>query len=218
MAAENAHLALYLDAPLQSWGYQSRFDRRSTLSYPTRSGIVGMLAAAMGIDRSDTERLADFAGLEMAVYTLRRQGRIVDFHTVGGGWDKKRHPQNVVRTASDTPGNTVVTRREYLQNARFGVVISGCREHVQSIQSALHDPRWGIWLGRKSCIPATPVVQGIFDNPDGALAHLCELAGCERPTRTVTEAETFEQGSDTLMDTPLDFATRDFAPRRVSVE
>ena len=88
MNADLAYLALYLDAPLQSWGYQSRFDRRTTLSQPTRSGIVGMICAAMGIDRADVARLASLADLNLTVYTFQQRGRLVDFHTIGGGWDK----------------------------------------------------------------------------------------------------------------------------------
>ncbi|MBT8339578.1 MAG: type I-E CRISPR-associated protein Cas5/CasD, partial [Desulfatitalea sp.] len=81
-------LALYLDAPLQSWGYQSRFDRRTTYSRPTRSGIIGMIAAAMGIARGDTVRLARFGALVMTTLTLGTQSdhripgtRLMDFHT-----------------------------------------------------------------------------------------------------------------------------------------
>jgi len=218
MEGNNAHLALYLDAPLQSWGYQSRFDRRTTLSHPTRSGILGMVCAAMGIDRGESARLADFAELGVTAYTFIQRGRVVDFHTVGGGWDKKRHPQGVVRTAQGKPGNTVVTRREYLQGARFGVVICGSRGLLAEIAEALRNPQWGIWLGRKSCIPASPVYQGLFDMADEALARLRDVAGGLEPSRVVTEVADFADGTDTLMDTPLDFAAREFAPRRVAVE
>jgi len=172
MSAETAYLAMYLDAPLQSWGYQSRFDRRTTLSYPTRSGVLGMICAAMGIDRADSARLADFADIGMTVYTLTQHGRLTDYHTVGGGWDRKTHPLNVVRKAQDPPGrnsgDTVVTHREYLQSSRFGVVLAGQTALIAAIADALRDPTWGIWLGRKSCIPASPVCQGVFASADQA--------------------------------------------------
>lgn len=220
MSADTVYLALYLDAPLQSWGYQSRFDRRTTLSHPTRSGIIGMICAAMGIDRADTPRLAEFAELDLTVYTFEQQGRLVDFHTVGGGWDKPSdpHPQAIVRTAEGKTGNTVVTRREYLQNARFGVVVCGDRTRLAEIAAALRNPQWGIWLGRKSCIPAAPVEQGVHDTTEGALTRLTVLARGTLPRQTATEVDAFEDGTDTLMDTPLNFANREFAPRRVAVE
>jgi len=217
------HLALLLDAPLQSWGYQSKFDRRTTLSFPTRSGVIGMICAAMGIDRGDSDALAKFADLQMTVYTLRIGNRLTDFHTVGGGWDKRRQSQNIVRTADGKTGNTVVTRREYLENSRFGVLLSGPTARLDAIAAALQNPRWGIWLGRKACIPASPVFQGLFDSAEAALEHLratvAAIAGTDSPpTRVVSEVAEFADGSDTLMDRPLSFAERTFAPRRVAVD
>ena len=67
---EPAFLALYFDAPLQSWGYSSMFDRRTTLSQPTRSGVIGLLCAALGIDRADTVRLDQLDALGVTVYAL----------------------------------------------------------------------------------------------------------------------------------------------------
>ncbi|MCK5806425.1 MAG: type I-E CRISPR-associated protein Cas5/CasD, partial [Lentisphaeria bacterium] len=125
MPADIAYLALYLDAPLQSWGYQSRFDRRTTLSHPTRSGVVGMLCAAMGIDWHDSERLAEFASLDMTTCTFQQEGRLTDFHTVGGGWNRATDEMSIVHTAEgglkSPDKQTVPTHREYLQNSRFGV-------------------------------------------------------------------------------------------------
>ena len=218
MREPSTHLALLLDAPLQSWGYQSKFDRRTSFSSPTRSGILGMLCAAMGVDRADSETLAEFANLEVTVYTLQNNGRLTDFHTVGGGWNKKTHKRNIVPKADGGIGNTVVTRREYLQSSTFGAVLRGPRNQLEPIGEALQNPRWGIWLGRKSCIPASPVMQGLFDTEEAALQHLCQQAGTPNASRVCREAASFEDGTDTLMDTPLDFAERSFAPRRVEVE
>jgi len=210
-------LGLLLDAPLQSWGYQSRFDRRTTLSHPTRSGLVGMLCAAMGIDRSDTTQLAQFEGLTLTLYVFQTAGRLMDFHTVGGGWDKKIHPQNVVPKADGSSGNTVVTRREFLQHSKFGAVLEGDSDLLNRIAQALQHPKWGIWLGRKSCIPASPVFQGLFDSSNDALKHLEERAG-HTATLMIREVDQFDEGTDTLMDRPIDFAKRTFIPRRICVE
>lgn len=219
MDGDKAYLALLLDAPLQSWGYQSKFDRRTTFSQPTRSGLLGMICAAMGIDRSDSTVLAGFADLDMTVYTLRNGGRLTDFHTVGGGWDKKQHKRNIVPKADGGVGDTVVTRREYLQSSTFGVVVSGANDQLQRIASALRNPRWGIWFGRKSCIPAAPVEQGIFETEQAARDHLVErVESVDHPLRVCKEVELFEDGTDTLMDNPLNFKDRAFAPRRIAVD
>jgi len=214
-----AYISLLLDAPLQSWGYQSRFDRRTSLSYPTRSGIVGMLCAAMGVDRSDSPGLVQFRNLKMTVYVFSGCGRLMDFHTVGGGWDKKSHRQNIVPKADGSAPDTVVTRREFLQHAKFGVVLQGDIALLDRIAAALQNPRWGIWLGRKACIPASPVFQGMHDSEALALQRLQERADTGCGARSIIrEVDRFEDGTDTLMDTPLDFAKREFIPRRVSVE
>ncbi len=211
-------LALYLDAPLQSWGYQSRFDRRTSLSYPTRSGILGMFCAALGIDRRDTSGLERLGGaLSMTIYTLQVPSMVVDYHTVGGGYDPKCEAQNIVPKADGGKGDTVVTYREYLQGARFGVLVRGPDQALTELSDALVDPKWGVWLGRKSCIPASPIVQGVFPTDEAALAHLESQAGA-KATRRVAEAARFEDGTDTLLDRPTDFATRTFRPRRIANE
>ena len=69
------YLALMLDAPLQSWGFASRFQRRTTGSHPTKSGVVGLLCAALGLAKgSDEERewLPRLAALRMTVVTIPR--------------------------------------------------------------------------------------------------------------------------------------------------
>lgn len=213
------YLSLFLDAPLQSWGYQSRFDRRTSLSYPTRSGIVGMLCAAMGIDRSDTHGLGQFSDLTVTVYVFSAPGRLMDFHTVGGGWDRKTDRQNIVPKADGSAGDTVLTHREFLQHAKFGVILQGDSPLLERIAVALQNPRWGIWLGRKACIPASPVFQGIHDSEALALQSLQERVGSDCQVKSITrEVDRFEDGTDTLMDVPLDFAQREFLPRRVCVE
>lgn len=211
-------LALYLDGPLQSWGYQSRFDRRTSLSYPTRSGIVGMLCAALGIDWRDMSGLERLEkNLSMTVYTFGAPSMVIDYHTVGGGYDSEAQAQSIVRTADGKVGNTVQTYREYLQDARFGVLVHGEEALLRELLSALQDPKWGIWLGRKSCIPASPVPQGLFETIEDAVVHL-EIRAGHRRTRRVTEAARFDEGTDTLLDRPVDFNTRQFKPRRVDNE
>lgn len=218
MTKPESHLALYFDSPLQSWGHQSRFDRRTTLPYPTRSGVLGLLCAALGIDRHDTAGLARLAGLRLTVVALRQQGRLVDYHTIGGGYDEKRDRQHISRRAAGGVGDTVQTRREYLEDAHHGAVVSGPAALVAELSAALANPRWGVWLGRKACIPASPVAQGVFDNESNALARLRQVSGAHVVERTVHEVTTFAEGDDTLMDVPLDFSpnARRFAPRRVS--
>jgi len=224
MSEQKAYLPLYLDAPLQSWGYQSRFDRRTTLSYPTRSGILGMICAARGNDWSDTDALRELDVLSMTVLVFQQGGRLTDFHTVGGGYDRDRQKLFIPHTAQDelrSPGKeTVPTHREYLEQSKFGVVLGGPRKLIEAIHYALVDPVWGIWLGRKACIPALPVcVNGPSRSEGDAEAALRKRAGNRSVRRRIREVP-FAEGTDTLPDRPVSFDPNDrkFAPRRVAVE
>jgi len=203
----------------------SKFDRRTSFNCPTKSGVIGMLCAAMGIPKSDTESLAELAKLDMSVYSLSPMERLTDFHTVGGGFTKDLNPQNIVRTAKGTIGNTVVTRREYLLDAKFAVILGGNGDLLVKIESALKNPKWGVWLGRKSCIPTVPIFQGCHDlmgeAVESAKAAFDKTYGrsCEI-RRAITEVAEFADGSDSLMDVPLDFSEgkRSFSARRIRVE
>ena len=76
-----ATLLLRLAAPLQSWGSDSKFETRKTDREPTKSGVVGLLEAALGLRRDDTEGLARLNGLRFAVRADQEGSLLVDFHT-----------------------------------------------------------------------------------------------------------------------------------------
>ncbi|MDF7807596.1 type I-E CRISPR-associated protein Cas5/CasD [Pontiellaceae bacterium B12219] len=206
------HLLLYLDAPMQAWGHSSRFNRRTSASWPTKSGIVGMLCAAMGIERDDEAGIARFAGLGMCVFVVKAEGgRLIDYHTVGGGYDPKTHRQNMIGK------NAVLTDREYLIDHKFGVVLSGEVGLLENCAHALENPQWGIWFGRKNCIPAARICEGLFATSAEAVAHL-ETLTKRMSMRMVREVESFAEGTDSLMDVPVNFHTRSFKPRRIADE
>ncbi len=224
----SSSIALYLDGPMQSWGYMSKFDRRTTLGFPTKSGVAGMICAAMGIGKDNLEQLANIANLDMKVYALAggkcEIRRTTDYHTVGGGFDEKKSPyekQSIVRKASGGVGDTVQTYREYLLDAKFGVILSGDEDLLKAIDSALRNPRWGVWLGRKSCVPTAPISQGIHKSEEESVSAIKEAfekthgEKCEI-RRTITDVANFVEGSDSYMDFPTDFAERKFSVRRVS--
>ena len=218
------YLALYFDAPLQSWGYASKFDRRTTLAHPTRSGVIGLLCAASGVDRTDAERLQHLdEALEIEVYAFRLGNRLTDYHTVGGGYDPRRNQCDrlkVCRKASGGTGTTVQTWREYLEDTRCGAVVSGEAGLIRELAGHVENPVWGIWLGRKACVPAARVFEGVHADCASAVAALSRVAGGCEPKRVVREVAVFEDGTDTFMDRPLCFDSnaRKFAPRRICVD
>lgn len=233
MSTDTAFLALMLDAPLMSFGQASRFQRRTTGLHPTRSALTGMICAAAGADKGSPaeaewlERL-DPRHVRLAVLAIPREVagrsgplpilRLEDFHTTGGGYDRRTQPQCIPRKAGGGPcDNPTVSRRQYLMDARFGVILAGPRATLAAAAAALHDPRWGLWFGRKNCIPAAPVLRGLCGSEAEAMAAL-GLAGRDTAAfTTIADATSFAEGTDTLMDVPVSFASRQFRPRRVDL-
>ena len=67
---------------MQSWGIQSRYTRRDTGLEPSKSGVIGLLSAALGRPRNSD--LSDLASLRMGVRVDRPGTVQSDYHTVGG--------------------------------------------------------------------------------------------------------------------------------------
>ncbi len=153
-------LLLRLEGPLQSWGNnESKFVIRRSGRAPTKSGIAGMLCAAMGIPRAAArERLSEFNALKVGVRIDRPGVRWWDYHTVGA--------RMVMPTAEGKrkPG-AMLTRREYLCDASFLVALQGDSQLLAEARQALLHPVWPVFLGRKSCPPSLPLL-GRGDEPD----------------------------------------------------
>ena len=211
--SSNACLAMLLDGPMQSWGHASRFERRTTALHPTRSGVLGIIAAALGIDKNEPDEAAQLARFNaVRVTTVKfdkrnQRGRelsirrLEDYHTVTG---IRRAGGKVDKDA------TVQTYRHYLLDARFGVLIEGQSSLLGEIEAALRDPRWGVWLGRKCCPPASPLLVALSPDRHGTWGELLRRSGYsgdeleERFDRVVEVAVT-DPGADTIVDMPIGF-------------
>lgn len=149
-------LLLRLSGPMQSWGTRSRFRDRDTEVEPSKSGVVGLLCAALGRPREAA--LDDLAALRMGVRVVRAGLARVDFQTAGGSRDEKR--AGVAR--AENPGGEVgLSNRAYLADAIFLVGLEGAtpaqESLLQSLDAALAAPIWPLFLGRKSYVPDMPI-------------------------------------------------------------
>lgn len=160
-------IVLRLAGPLQSWGEHSTFPERDTLAFPTRSGIIGLFAAAQGIGRG--EPLTRYSPLRLTVRVDRAGRPIQDFHTTGGGLPRERTVPTASGGRRPAGGGTIVTRRWYLSDAVFTVAAEGPGPLIQEIAGALRAPRWQPYLGRRSCPPEQPLFLRLADDPDGDL-------------------------------------------------
>ena len=142
-----ATLLLRLAAPLQSWGADSKFETRKTNREPTKSGVLGLVAAALGLRRDDEECLARLARLRFGVRVDREGDLLVDFHMA-------RHPT--------VKANAWVTYRHYLCDAVFLAGLeSDDRAWLGEIEAALRRPVYPPFLGRRSCPPTLPFCLGL---------------------------------------------------------
>lgn len=142
-------LLLRLAGPLQSWGVTSRFVRRTTEAAPTKSGIIGLLAAAQGRRRNDP--IEDLVGLRLAVRTDQQGELLRDFHTA-----------HHLVSGDSMP----LSERFYWADAVFVAGIEAEQQVVAGLADALADPAFPIYLGRRSCVPAGRVILGVEQDHD----------------------------------------------------
>lgn len=202
-------LLLRLQGPLQSWGTTSRFDERDTQLEPSKSGVLGLLCAALGRDRH--EPVDDLAALRMGVRVDREGVPMRDYQTATG-----------VLRASDAKAEherTVVSPRFYLSDASFlvGLEAAGL-EQLTPLHQALRHPVWPLALGRKGFVPSAPVYlpDGLVMQPLEQALQSCELPA--HPHRAMRLRLVLEHASEgaTRFDQPVaPFSQRRFGPRFV---
>ena len=201
-------LMLRIEGPMQAWGTHSHFTERDTSLEPTKSGIIGLLCSALG--RKRNEDIGDLVSLRMGVRVDREGKRMKDFHTT----------LNVPKADPKARPGTVISNRYFLSDACFLIGLEGDGEILEPILSALNDPNWIVFLGRKSFPPSQPILlSGIMEGKDLKRVLMeYEWLGREEddpPKKLRTVIETFEDTGDVRMDVPISFVERTFGPRLV---
>jgi CRISPR system Cascade subunit CasD len=206
-------LVLRLAAPMQSWGATSRFTRRTTQLYPTKSGVLGLLAAAEG--RRRTDPIEDLVGLRFGV-------RI----------DQPGHVERDFQTAHTADGKPLpLSQRYYLADAVFLAAVEGDDTLVRALHGAIRRPAFPLYLGRRAFPPAAPLAAGVrLAGLDEVLrTHRWEASTTTRHRArahveldVVLDADPADpppdgMGSDSCPDVPVSFdpAHRRYAVRQV---
>ncbi|MFE6054743.1 type I-E CRISPR-associated protein Cas5/CasD [Kitasatospora sp. NPDC056446] len=237
-APEQAVLVLRLAAPLQSWGERSAFNRRDTPPQPTKSGVVGLLAAAAGRPREAD--IADLAGLRLGIRIDQPGTLLRDYHTVSDYRGRPLPQAGVNAKGLQKPTSpakdTHVTHRYYLQDAVFVAAVQGPADLVTTLAEAIRHPAFPLALGRRSCVPTQPIALGAVR--DGTLeavlaaepwqaGNTAKAAYRRRAERgpepfsphRIDLAATFDDpsGEDMLQDVPRSFSPRErgFSTRRI---
>lgn len=207
-------LLMRFAGPMQSWGTRSRFGYRDTEVVPSKSGVVGLLAAALGRKRSET--IVDLAQLRLGVRVDRAGVMQSDYHTA----------LHAVRADGSANKAAVLSHRMYLADAKFLVGVEGTDEmFLQEIHQALQNPYWPLALGRRSFAPSEPVALLPPRDEEPLLGMQLEQALISYPPLAASDEDArvryfieHPDGDSTWLDQPLDnFENRAFAPRSVRI-
>ena len=140
-------LLLRFAGPLQAWGADSRFDVRRTNREPTKSGVIGLIASALGLRRDAP--LDELNRLYFGVRVDREGVLLRDLHTV-------RKDKNT----------SYMTTRYYLSDAVFLIGLHSDDEALmQRLEHAMRNPAHPLFLGRRSCPPEGRVCLGLRQMP-----------------------------------------------------
>ncbi len=214
-------LILRLDGPMQAWGTHTFEDFRPSNLFPTRSGLLGLLGACLGLERNDLAGQTQLAAsvefsvrvdqkrvrLEHDESVFKRNVKLPDFHTV-------MDARKVDGKANKFP---IVSRREYLFDAAFTVAVGskpGASVTLAQLAAALRQPLYTPSLGRRSCPLARPLLESELE-AENALAALAKTT----PAGGLVYTET--QASDQplrLRDVPLHGHKRQFGTRLVYLQ
>lgn len=236
---DKKYILLWIEAPLQAWGADSKFGRRDTMPFPTKSGVLGLVLCAMGASGPQNELLAKLSSgsLQIISYVRSKPGKagqarvksnkeplLRDFHMVGSGYDDKDIWQKLLipKTSEGKPavgGGSKMTYRYYLQDACFAAVLEVPADLHDSISDALQSPVYDLYFGRKNCVPAERIFQGSFES----IAEAWQKAGALAEDKQLLEDFRVLDGEHdgdmmTLNDVPIQFGdVKKYRDRRVTV-
>ncbi len=170
MTGAQTYLMLRLDGPLQSWGSVAMDPLRPTLSFPTRSALAGLSASALGWTYRDGPRTTALQdAMDYAVRQERVPQVIVDYHSadldrIGSqGWTRWGIEKRGGGTAA---GGTQILKKSYLAGGAFLVALGladAAPVSLAELADALRLPARPLFLGRKGCLPASPILIGEQD-------------------------------------------------------
>ncbi len=199
-------LLLRLQAPMQSWGISSHFTNRDTAHEPSKSGVIGLICAALG--RSRDADISDLSALKMGVRVDREGILQRDFQVA----------QDIYQADRKSTKDSEISDRFYLADAVFLVGFEGPMEFLEEIYIALKSPHWALYLGRKAFPPGKPVwlEHGLQNKPLlEALKGFPALA--QNPTEKVRIVLESDDGEFVRADVPLSFKDRQFSSRRIQI-
>lgn len=222
-------LLLQLEGPLQSYGVSDRHKIKGTQPEPSKSAVMGILCAALGMPRegwADPLSLADLCALRFGVRVDRSGTLLRDYQTAGAGTFPDVGSYGAPLADGKRKEHAIIMYKYYLADARFVVGLEGPHALLTRLEGALRQPHWTPCLGRKGCAPAVPLLFGsdarTVDVPSlwstSLRDALQRVPYHERdlPSHLVLDSDVVTH--DLRYDVPLDWVTRRFGPRYVVQE
>lgn len=176
-------LAFQLHGPMVSWGDIAVGEFRPSWDHPTRSAVIGILCAALGIRRGEEEQLSAVANGYRFSFRLDNEGVPVrDYHTTqvpGSGSGKNRRDfltRKEELSVSESQISTILSSRDYLCDSFCTVFVSNLPDapySLEELSKQLKNPVFTLYLGRKSCPPALPFAPQIIHAD--TLKQACEM-------------------------------------------
>lgn len=173
-------LRVMLAGAIQAWGKQTYETFRPSEMFPTRSGVTGLVASALGIPRTNREEVLRVdASYSCIIGVIRKDSEkrgwgASPLSPVTGHKMLDYHIARDVRCIDGGIKRSEPTLREYLTDMRFVLLMKELHDApypLSDIEEALRNPRYLVYLGRKSCPPGEPFVrEGVFQAESFAVA------------------------------------------------
>lgn len=152
-----SYLLFRLYGPMCSWGDIAVGEMRPSFSHPTKSAVLGLVAAALGIKRDEDEKhtaLAESYGFAVLVEDMGRP--LSDYHTAQVPPGKERYPtrRDELTRMSKSELRTILSTRDYRTDALYTVALWERKQgpwSITMIEEHLEEPVFTLYLGRKSC-------------------------------------------------------------------
>jgi len=220
-------LIIKLQGAMQAWGGHTFEDYRPSHIFPTRSAVVGLLGACLGIDRADIKGRADLnASFELTVRADRRTVQTEQFGQIKEKKEKiltmqKMTDFHTVLDARKVDGSArtdaIISHREYLCDAEFSIALefrNNAVFNLEKVKQAIQKPYYTPTLGRRSCPIQQPLFNSIVtaENAQKALALI-------EPKKGTLYSEQKLQGSSPMRirDVPIQDPIRQFATRTMYI-
>lgn len=213
------HLVFGLSASFASNGELAGHERRGSLEWPGRSAIIGMMGAALGIDRGGDFSKLDSLKIATAIFNSGSHMR--DYHTVQSiPAAATKHPNSRPEALRDAKSiETSLTTRDYRNSVIYGIAVTG--DNLEMIADALNHPHYTLYLGRKCCTLSAPPCPKVVEAEsfEDAISQMTKPVWMKAITANRLAVDVYDGANEvhTIHDMPADRSRWHFHPRKVAI-